>query len=321
MRGALGRLGAPLGRHLVLSITALSGVLHLVWFFTFANSGGDLAAQDAWAEFVGRHPDSAYNLAWYGGMHPVSYSVVSPYLMSVLGVRTTMMIAGTLSAGLLALILLRCQAGAATRCGRALAGMFALLCNAALGPGDVRPRHDVRAGRGRRRLLLAAPLALQTLGEGRCARRRSPRSPPRASPVAGLFVGVVAVALFLTEAAPGRVRARASRRSVVVALSAWLFPFSGDAADVLGVGRSCRSSSALVVFLFAERLADGPDRRRPCTPIGVVLTWLITSQIGSNITRLRDALRRGGAARRAAVRRAALAASGTRSCMSALRRS
>ena len=53
-----------------------------LWFFFFANSGGDLAAQDAWAEFVGRHPDSAYNLAWYGGMHPVSYSVVSPYLMS-----------------------------------------------------------------------------------------------------------------------------------------------------------------------------------------------------------------------------------------------
>ncbi|BFO22402.1 hypothetical protein SHKM778_87900 [Streptomyces sp. KM77-8] len=94
-------------RHPVLSVTALSGVLHIVWFFTFANSGGDLAAQDAWAEFVGRHPDSAYNLAWYGGMHPVSYSVVSPYLMSVLGVRTTMMIAGTVSAGLLTLVLMR----------------------------------------------------------------------------------------------------------------------------------------------------------------------------------------------------------------------
>lgn len=94
-------------RHPVLSVAALSGALHIVWFFTFANSGGDLAAQDAWAEFVGRHPDSAYNLAWYGGMHPVSYSVVSPYLMSVFGVRTSMMIAGTISAGLLTLILLR----------------------------------------------------------------------------------------------------------------------------------------------------------------------------------------------------------------------
>lgn len=106
-RTALLALRERLLRHPVLSMTALSGVLHIVWFFTFANSGGDLAAQDAWAEFVGRHPDSAYNLAWYGGMHPVSYSIVSPYLMSVLGVRTTMMLAGTVSAGLLTLILIR----------------------------------------------------------------------------------------------------------------------------------------------------------------------------------------------------------------------
>lgn len=68
---------------------------------------GDLAAQDAWAEFVGRNPGSAYNLAWYGGMHPVSYSVVSPYLMHVLGVRTTMMLVGTVSAALLTLLLIR----------------------------------------------------------------------------------------------------------------------------------------------------------------------------------------------------------------------
>lgn len=54
-------------RHPATLATALSGILHVIWFFTFANSGGDLAAQDAWAEFVGRNPGSAYNLAWYGG--------------------------------------------------------------------------------------------------------------------------------------------------------------------------------------------------------------------------------------------------------------
>ncbi|MFJ4177444.1 MFS transporter, partial [Streptomyces sp. NPDC089733] len=81
--------GSPAGiknwcrRHPVLLTTAVAALTHLLWFFFFANSGGDLAAQDAWAEFVGRHPGTAYNLAWYGGMHPVSYSVVSPYLMSV----------------------------------------------------------------------------------------------------------------------------------------------------------------------------------------------------------------------------------------------
>lgn len=109
-QGRRTRLKAFALRHPVAFVTVVAGLLHVVWFFTFANSGGDLAAQDAWAEFVGRHPDSAYNLAWYGGMHPVSYSVVSPYLMSVLGVRTTMMIAGTISAGLLTMILIRSRA-------------------------------------------------------------------------------------------------------------------------------------------------------------------------------------------------------------------
>ena len=57
--------------HPVLTTTVIAALLHVIWVEVFANSGGDLAAQDAWAEFVGRHPDSAYNLAWYGGMHPV----------------------------------------------------------------------------------------------------------------------------------------------------------------------------------------------------------------------------------------------------------
>src|SRR4051794_19509298 len=129
---ALLALRERLLRHPVLSMTALSGVLHVVWFFTFANSGGDLAAQDAWAEFVGRHPDSAYNLAWYGGMHPVSYSIVSPYLMHVLGVRTTMMVAGTRSCALLALILTRTHA-IRNPLPPALAGAFASPCNAVSG--------------------------------------------------------------------------------------------------------------------------------------------------------------------------------------------
>ena len=43
-------------------------------------------------------------------MHPVSYSFISPYVMAFLGVRTTMMVAGTVSAGLLALLLVRTRA-------------------------------------------------------------------------------------------------------------------------------------------------------------------------------------------------------------------
>ncbi|MFK4102975.1 MFS transporter [Streptomyces sp. NPDC019531] len=269
-------------RHPVLSVTALSGILHIVWFFTFANSGGDLAAQDAWAEFVGRHPDSAYNLAWYGGMHPVSYSIVSPYLMSVLGVRTTMMLAGTVSAGLLTLILIRSRS-VKNPLWASLAGVYAFLCNAAsgrvtFGLGTVfalgavavvfcwphRLRHKRWA-----KAASAAPLAaLATM----------------ASPVAGLFVGLVAVALFLQKRRPGA-WALGLAPTAVVALSAWLFPFSGTQPMKIASVLLPLAYGLLVLFLVPRewttvRITAG------VYSLSVVLVWLVSSQIGSNISRL-----------------------------------
>jgi hypothetical protein len=257
-------------------------VLHIVWFFTFANSGGDLAAQDAWAEFVGRHPDSAYNLAWYGGMHPVSYSVVSPYLMSVLGVRTTMMVAGTVSAGLLTLILLRSRA-VRNPLWAALAGLFGLLCNAASGRvtfglgtmfalGAVAVvfcwPHRWRYKRWAKALCAAPLAALATM----------------ASPVAGLFVGLVAVALFLQKRRPGA-WALGLAPAAVVALSAWLFPFSGTQPMSFG-SASLPMLYAVFVFLAVPRGWVTVRITAAVYFLAVLLVWLISSQIGSNITRL-----------------------------------
>ncbi|MYT72744.1 MULTISPECIES: MFS transporter [unclassified Streptomyces] len=289
IRPARGALGAAreasarfAERHPVLAVTAIAGVLHLIWFFTFANSGGDLAAQDAWAEFVGRHPDSAYNLAWYGGMHPVSYSVVSPYLMSVLGVRTTMMIAGTLSAALLTLILIRTRA-VAKPLWPALAGVFALLCNAAsgrvtFGLGMMFGLGAVAAvfcwpyrWRFKRwaKAVVAAPLAGVATA---------------CSPVAGLFVGLVAVALFLQKRRPGA-WALGLAPAAVVGLSAWLFPFSGT--------QPMSFWSALLpmvygVFCFVLVPKEWVTVRITSAvyTLAVLLVWLISSQIGSNVTRL-----------------------------------
>jgi hypothetical protein len=269
-------------RHPALLVTAVAGVLHIVWFFTFANSGGDLAAQDAWAEFVGRHPDSAYNLAWYGGMHPVSYSVVSPYLMSVLGVRTTMMIAGTLSAGLLTMILVRSRAvrrplwpawaGVFGLLGNAASGrvtfglgtLFALAAVAAVFCWPYRWRHKRWA-----KALCAAPLAaLATMS----------------SPVAGLFVGLVAVALFLQKRRPGA-WALGLGPSVVVAVSAWAFPFSGTQPMAFG-SAVLPMLYALLVFLLVPREWVTVRITSAVYFLAVLLVWLISSQIGSNITRL-----------------------------------
>ncbi|MEW2164024.1 MFS transporter [Streptomyces sp. NPDC007084] len=269
-------------QHPVLLTTVLAGVLHVVWFFTFANSGGDLAAQDAWAEFVGRHPDSAYNLAWYGGMHPVSYSVVSPYLMSVLGVRTTMMIAGTLSAGLLTMILIRSRA-VQNPTAPALAGVFALLCNAASGRvtyglGTVFALAAVAVvfcwphrWRYKRwaKALCAAPLAALATA---------------ASPVAGLFVGLIAVALFLQKRRPGAY-ALGIAPAVVVAVSAWLFPFSGTQPMAVG-SVLLPFLYAVLVFLLVPKEWTTVRITAAVSGLAVLGVWVISSQIGSNITRL-----------------------------------
>ncbi|MFF3261081.1 MFS transporter [Streptomyces sp. NPDC002932] len=269
-------------RHPVLLTTAVAAVVHILWFFFFANSGGDIAAQDAWAEFVGRHPGTAYNLAWYGGMHPVSYSVVSPYLMSVLGVRTTMMIVGTVSAGLTALILVRVRA-VRNPIACSMAGVFAYLCNAmsgrvTFGLGMMFAVGAVAAvfcwpyrWRYKRwaKAAVAAPLAgLATAG----------------SPVAGLFLGVVAAALFLNKRRPGAY-ALGLAPVVVVALSAWLFPFSGTQPMSIAT-LSLPFVFAALVFLLVPRDWKTVRTAAAVYGIGTLLTYVVDSQIGSNVSRM-----------------------------------
>ncbi|MFE7469133.1 MFS transporter [Streptomyces sp. NPDC057499] len=268
--------------HPVLFTTAVAAVAHVLWFFLGANSGGDLAAQDAWAEFVGRHPNTAYNLAWYGGMHPVSYSVVSPYVMSLLGVRTTMMVAGTVSAALTALILVRVRA-VRNPLACSLAGVFAYLCNALSGrvtfglgmmfavgataavfcwPHRWRYKRWAKAA-------VAAPLAgLATAS----------------SPVAGLFLGVVAAALFLNKRRPGAY-AIGLAPVAVVALSALLFPFSGTQPMSIATLSLPFVFSALV-FVLVPRDWRTVRTAAAVYGVGTLLTYVIDSQIGSNITRM-----------------------------------
>ncbi|WP_455351194.1 MFS transporter [Streptomyces sp. SYSU K217416] len=278
-------------RHPVAVTTALAALAHIIWFLFVANSGGDLAAQDAWAEFVGRHPDSAYNLAWYGGMHPVSYSVVSPYLMSLLGVRTTMMIAGTVSAGLLALILTRCHGPAANAAANAvasplppaLAGVFALLCNALSG----------RVTFGLGTMFALGAVAAVFCWPRRWAENRWAKAAVAAplaglatasSPVAGLFVGIVAAALFLSRRRPGAY-ALGLAPVAVVALSAWLFPFSGTQPMSFWTA-SLPLLFSVLVFVLVPKNWRTVRISAVVYGLGVLLTWLIDSQVGSNVTRL-----------------------------------
>jgi hypothetical protein len=105
-----------------------------------------------------------------------------------------------------------------------------------------------------------------------------------ASPVAGLFVGLVAVALFLQKRRPGA-WALGLAPAAVVAVSAWLFPFSGT--QPMGIG------SVILPLLYSVLVcvlvpADWKTVRitSGVYGLGIVLVWLISSQIGSNMTRL-----------------------------------
>ncbi|MFB9557360.1 MFS transporter [Streptomyces roseoviridis] len=269
-------------RYPVIVATGVAALTHVLWFFFFANSGGDLAAQDAWAEFVGRHPDSAYNLAWYGGMHPVSYSVVSPYVMSLIGVRSTMMIAGTVSAGLTALILVRVRAVRnPMACG--LAGVFAFLCNALSG----------RVTFGLGMMFALGAVAAVFCWPYRWRYRRWAKAAVAAplaglatacSPVAGLFLGVVAAALFLNKRRPGAY-ALGLAPVAVVALSAWLFPFSGTQPMSL-MSTSLPFLFGVLVLVLVPREWRTVRTAAAVYAAGTLLTWMVDSQIGSNVSRL-----------------------------------
>jgi hypothetical protein len=261
---------------------AVAGALSLLWRFLLATTGGDIAAQDAWAEFARIHPGSAYNLSWYGGMHPVSYSVISPYLMAWVGVRTTMVLSSTLAATLTALLLVRLPgvkrplwpslAVAVAMFGNAISGrvtfalgtMFAV---AALGAVVTWPE-AWRRYRAPRALIAATMATMATFG----------------SPVAGFFLGLVAAALWLRKR-----RAAAYVLGIppalVVLLAAVVFPFSGkqpmhwDSA-VLPI--------LIAVFVWLVFPVSWWIGRLTALiyVVAVLFAWLVPSPIGTNVVRL-----------------------------------
>ncbi|MFD9126485.1 MFS transporter [Kitasatospora sp. NPDC059571] len=259
----------------------------LGWAVLYAGVGGDLAAQWAWADFVARHPGAAYDLAWYGGLHPASYSLLSPYLMAVFGVRTVAVLSDVAAAALLARLLVR--AGVRRPMPAALWGAFALTC-------------DVVAGRVTFALGCAFGLAaLVAAGPDRSPpHRRTPhyRTPRRrtaaaagcallaalASPVAGLFVEVAAAALLLT----GRRRtglALALPLPVVLAVTGVLFPFRG-------IDPIAPTTVAMCLATVAGVLVLAPPGWRAVRAgavvygIGAVATGVLATPVGANVQRL-----------------------------------
>ena len=286
-----GRVGRD-GRHPVVLSALATAAGAIVWITVFPRVGTDLSAAMARANWAGRYPGSAYLFSWYGGIHPASYSLLAPYLLAAIGTRLAMAAAAVLSAVLLAWLLVRHEVprprAAALWVAAALwtelsAGRaaFTLGLAAALGCAVVVGRPGPAGGpslaggsrpRGWARLLAAAGLALLT-----CL----------LSPVAALFLGVVAVAL----ASTGR-----WREGLVVGVAAG-FPlgimvvFSDGGVQPIGVQNWLPPLLAAAgVLLLVPRRWRLVRIGAIIYGLGVVVTWALPTPVGSNVGRLGELL-------------------------------
>lgn len=273
--------------------------LYAVWALFLATGGGDLAAQLAWAGFAARHPGSAYNLSWYGGAHTANYSLLTPWLMAAFGVRTVSVAAGVASTWLMTLLFVRARGAR----GEPVAGdgpwrgvWPALLAAAALWCNVVSGRTTFAVGIA---FALVACLLVQGVestalggGAGRRSRTRLPLAcvstalATMASPVAGLFLLVVGAAYGLDRQWRKAV-VLSVPPCVIVAVTTLLFPFEGEQPMALGkLWMPLGVCAALLVAAPVSRTWRVVRAGAAVYAVGVVLTYLIASPIGTNVERL-----------------------------------
>jgi len=258
-------------------VTAAGG---LIWVTAFPRVGTDLSAALARAGWASRYPGSAYLFSWYGGIHPAGYSLLAPYVLAAIGTRLSMAAAAVISAVLLTLLLVRHQVprprAAAVWVAVALwtelsAGRAPFTLGLAAALGCVAAADTSRPGR-RARLLAAAALALLT-----CL----------LSPVAALFLGVVAAALAV---------ARRWAEAVAIAVAAGL-PLGAMAVFSDGGAQPFNMQNWLPPLIAAAGVLLLVPRRWQMVRagaivygLGVLLTLAVPSLIGSNVARLGELL-------------------------------
>ncbi|KAB1915285.1 hypothetical protein [Micromonospora sp. AMSO31t] len=263
----------------VVAVSAASALVLAVLYLTLPATGSDLSAQVARAGFFAAHGPALVDLRWYGGVHPWGYSLVSPPLMALLGVRPTGALTLLASASALAALLVR------TRVPRPLLGSLVGVLTIAgnLVSGRVTYALGVAFG-------LAALLAL-TLPTGGAGRARWWRAvlaaaaallASAASPVAGLFVGLAGVALLLTRRyADGLLLAVPA--AAPLAVTGLLFGEGGW----MNISRTDTVHAVVTSLLVAALVAHRPVRVGALlSAAGVLAAALLHTPVGLNATRL-----------------------------------
>lgn len=287
--------------------------------------GTDLSAQVARADFFAAHGYAPIDFRWYGGTSPLSYSLVAPPLMAWLGVRPVGAAAAVASTVVLAVLLVRTRAprpllggvlGAVGFVGNLVSGRITFAVGVTCGliallfvlrkvpffsnvpleghlPQESAPRGAPSWGRMLRKVpflrLKSLEGHLPQTGAGLLAALAA-----AASPVAGLFVGLAGTAMLLHARLP-RHGALAPPRltwsglalmigaAVPMLVMAGLFgtggPMNISRADMLHATLTSLVAAALVPYR-AVRIGA------LLSAAGVVASYLLTTPVGLNATRL-----------------------------------
>ncbi|MFI6131996.1 hypothetical protein [Micromonospora sp. NPDC051141] len=263
----------------VVAVSAASALVLAVLLLVLPATGSDLSAQVARAGFFAAHGPALVDLRWYGGVHPWGYSLVSPPLMALLGVRPTGALTLLASATAFAALLVRLRVprpllgslvGVVTIAGNLVSGRVTYALGVTFGLAALLALTlpaDVTARVNRMRAATVAVAALLASA---------------ASPVAGLFVGLAGVALLLTRRyADGLLLAVPAAGPLAV--TGLLFGEGGW----MNISRADTVHAVVTSLLVAALVAYRPVRVGALlSAAGVLAAALLSTPVGLNATRL-----------------------------------
>ncbi|MEU7715245.1 hypothetical protein AB0B03_25275 [Micromonospora chalcea] len=273
----------------VVAVSAAFALVLAVLYLTLPVTGSDLSAQVARADFFAAHPSALVDLRWYGGVHPWGYSLVSPPLMALLGVRVTGALALLASATAFAALLVRTRVprpllgslvGVLTIAGNLVSGRVTYALGVAFGLAAL-----LALTAPARRTAAADPAGAAGGGRGvwaAVAAAAAALLASAASPVAGLFVGLVGVALLLTRRyADGLLLAVPAAGPLAV--TGLLFGEGGW----MNISRTDTVHAVVTSLLVAALVAYRPVRVGALlSAAGVLASALLPTPVGLNATRL-----------------------------------